>query len=85
MLGDARLSPKTRGIKDINERVSKLEEFQNRYEDKVIRVDFEQLVGTEMWNQHWKNYRKILELFDDSQELSDDIKRIIKERIKSDI
>jgi len=85
MLGDAKLSPKTRGIKDINERVSRLEAFQNKYEDKVIKVNFERIVGTDMWNQHWDNYKRILELFDSSQELSDDIKRIIKERIESDI
>ena len=84
MLSEARLSPKTRGIKDINERVKRLESFQNMFEEKVHRLDFEDVVGTELWNEHWNNYFQILKMFDSSQQLSDKIKQVIKDKLELD-
>ncbi len=84
MLSEARLSPKTRGIKDINERVKRLESFQNMFEEKVHRLDFEDVVGTELWNEHWNNYFQILKMFDSSQQLSDKIKQVIKDQLELD-
>ncbi len=84
MLSEARLSPKTRGIKDINERVKRLESFQNMFEEKVHHLDFEDVVGTELWNEHWNNYFQILKMFDSSQQLSDKIKQVIKDQLDLD-
>ncbi len=81
MYSDAKLSPHSRGILDIDERAQHLELFQKKYDDKVKVVDFENTVGSEKWEAHWNNHKKIMKLFDDSQTLSDEIRAIIKAKV----
>lgn len=84
MYSDATLSPKTKGIKDIDYRCRKLEEYEEKYEP--IRLDFEDIVGSELWRTHWENHKKLLDLMKTCQEKSDEIKakilRNVTERIK---
>lgn len=75
MLGNASLSPHTRKIPDIEHRVSRLEEFEQHY--APVRLDFEKITGTQMWEQHWENCRKLHSLMQESQKHSDKIKELI--------
>ena len=75
MFSDATLSPKSRGIKDIDERCKKLEEYELRYEP--VKLDFEMIVGKELWNRHWKNHKELLDLMKSCQDTSDEIKEKI--------
>ena len=77
---DASLSPKTRGISDIEERVKRLEEYEKRFIPK--KINFEELVGKDLWEKHWNNHKKLLELMEVCQETSDTIKKIIIESIE---
>ncbi len=74
MFSDATLSPKTRGVKDIKERAKRLQNFEDKYTNQLIKVDFESIVGSEMWNEHWNNHKRIISLFDESQRLSNEIR-----------
>ncbi|WP_200934765.1 HNH endonuclease [Microbacterium sp. Leaf159] len=60
MRSTARLSPAARGIADIEDRIARLQE----YEDRVVptRIDFEAAVGAELWEKHWAHHKKLLEL-----------------------
>ncbi len=77
---DAKLSPKTRGIKDIENRVKRLEEYEKKYD--AIKLDFEMIVGKELWSNHWKNHKELLEIMKYCQETSTRIKEIISEYLK---
>ena len=62
MEGNARLSPKTRGIPDLTERVARLQKYESWR--PPTRIDFAEVVGPEMWQRHRENWRGVLELFE---------------------
>lgn len=55
---NAKLSPISRNISDLDHRVSRLK----RYEEwgEVQLLDFEKLTGTDLWEKHWKHWELIL-------------------------
>lgn len=59
MFSSARLSPATRGITGLEVRAERL----TAYEDWQVptRLDFESVVGGELWAQHWRNHAAILQ------------------------
>jgi 5-methylcytosine-specific restriction endonuclease McrA len=75
MEGNAKLSPKTRGVKDIEERIVRLAEYENWRQPK--KIDFASVVGPEMWERHRKNWRSVLDLLKESQELASEIRVIV--------
>lgn len=81
MLGAAPLSPHSRQIPDIEYRIAKLEEFERHY--TPVQLDFENIVGTEIWKQHWENCRKLHSLMQESQKHSDTIKKLINVSINN--
>ena len=68
MLSEARLSPKSRGIADLEERYSRLEAFEDWSEPSW--VDFEKIVGPELWEQHWSNHDRIIAVMRDAEEVA---------------
>lgn len=76
MLSNAKLSPKTRKVSDLDEKIQRLEAYESKY--IPIIIDFEKVVGTKAWNQHWENCEKIQKLMQESQKHSDKIKETIK-------
>lgn len=75
MEGKAKLSPATRGVPDIKERIERLTAYENWREPK--QIDFAALVGPEMWQRHRKNWRSVLDLLKSSQELASEIRAIV--------
>ena len=65
MFGPARLSPQSRGVADLRTRAGRLE----RYEEwgTPTRVDFADVVGEELWGEHWQNHAAILQLMRDAE------------------
>jgi len=53
MLSDAPLSPKTKAIPGLQERIRILEAFENW--GTPTRMDFESIAGTAVWARHWQN------------------------------
>ena len=68
MLSTAALSPATRGIPDIDERVKRLDAYENWH--VPTKMDFEAIVGKNTWLQHLQNLEKIQSLMRESQELA---------------
>lgn len=56
---DAKKSPKSRGITDLEERIARLKDYEERF--APIRINFEELVGAEDWQDYMCNYDKITE------------------------
>ena len=54
MFSDAKLSPKSRGIPDLEKRKERLTAYEAWGVPTV--VDFEAIVGKEKWEQHWANW-----------------------------
>ena len=82
MYSDASLSPKTRGITDINERCRKLEVYERKY--APTKLDFVEIVGEELWEKHWNNHEKLLELMKTCQETSDEIQERITMSLRNE-
>lgn len=77
MLSDAPLSPKTKGVNDLEYRIGRLEEYE--IWRPLPPVDFVSIIGEEDWILHWSNHQEILELMKKSQELAD----ILKKRVEN--
>jgi hypothetical protein len=75
MLGAARLSPTSRKISDISQRLKRLEAYEAWRQPK--KIDFAALVGPEMWKRHRQNWKDVLELLKKSQELASEIRGIV--------
>jgi hypothetical protein len=78
MLSDAPLSPKTKGVSDLDDRIGRLEEYEMWR--PLLPVDFLSVLSEEDWNQHWSNHQEILELMKKSQELADILKKRVENR-----
>ena len=77
MVSAAPLSPKSKGVPDVETRMSRLEAYEQWKPRDPI--SFASIVGEESWNRHWGNHEAVIEAMRDSQELADDIKSEINE------
>ena len=79
IISEASLSPKARGISDIEVRMERLRKYEEKYTPR--KIDFESIVGKELWDKHWMNHKQLLELMKICQETSD----VIKEKLLNSI
>ncbi len=73
--GNAKLSPKSRGVTDIKDRVDRLSAYEAWRQPK--KIDFAAIVGPEMWQRHRTNWRSVLDLLKASQELASEIRSLV--------
>ena len=83
MMSLAKLSPKTRGVKDVDERIKKLDAYEKW--KPATKIDFEAIVGKDVWEQHWKNCNDIQNLMRNSQELASEINLTVANTYKTTI
>jgi 5-methylcytosine-specific restriction endonuclease McrA len=76
MEGNARLSPRTRGVTDLAGRVARLQSYESWRQPR--KIDFAAVVGPELWQRHRQNWRSVLELLKKSQELAAEIRDIVQ-------
>ena len=79
MEGDAKLSPKTRRIPDLKERVIRLQNYETWRQPR--KIDFAAIAGPEMWQRHRQNWRSVLDLLKKSQELAEEIRLIVAKSV----
>ncbi len=79
MLSDAILSPHTRRIPDLQKRIAKLSDYENKYQP--VMIDFEKIIGKEKWEQHWKNCEELHRMMYEFQQYSDELKQILVKSI----
>ena len=73
MLSTAQLSPTARRIKDVAERIRRLEDYENWC--TPTKIDFASIVGEDMWSKHWENWEQVLSIMRESQELASQINK----------
>ncbi|MEL7603061.1 MAG: HNH endonuclease [Bacillota bacterium] len=83
MTGAAIRSPATRGIKDLNQRIQRLEAFEKWA--GVIKIDFEQVVGKDRWEKYWDNCELLHGQMRQSQILSDEIRSVIQVHVSKSV
>ncbi|MDD6564522.1 MAG: HNH endonuclease [Clostridiales bacterium] len=79
ILSDAQLSPKTRNIPDLDKRIEKLESFEKQ--THPIKIDFERIVGSELWKKHWDNCAQLHNYMRECQIVSEQIREIISDAL----
>ena len=80
MYSNAKLSPFSRKIPDLDDRCAKIEAYENW--GKPLKVDIEAVVGKEKWEEHWENCERIKQLMKLSQQLSDEIRQQLQTALK---
>jgi hypothetical protein len=80
MLSGAELSPSARGIIDIETRIKRLEVYENY--SIPTQINFEAIVGVDLWSKHWMNWERMLKMMREAQETASIINRKVAEAIK---
>jgi hypothetical protein len=78
MISDAALSPKTKRVTDLEQRLQRLEVYET-WRD-IHPIDFAAMVGEETWEIYWQHWRDVLDEMEDSQTIAEDVKRLIAEK-----
>ena len=75
IVSEAKLSPKSRGIEDIELRIQRLRQYESWGAPTI--VDFEAIVGKEIWQKHWENWETVQTTMRQAQVLANEINRTI--------
>ncbi|TQV65625.1 HNH endonuclease [Exilibacterium tricleocarpae] len=75
MVSDAKLSPKSRGVRDLEQRMERLAAYE-KWEKPTV-VDFEAVVGKEKWAKHWANWALVQDTMRQAQALAAEINKKI--------
>lgn len=76
MRGNAKLSPKTRGIRDIELRISRLERYEAWANCQPIQI--QELVSPELWDQYYRLQDEILTKMREAQTLALEIAKTLR-------
>jgi 5-methylcytosine-specific restriction endonuclease McrA len=81
MTSDAKLSPKTRGVKDIGLRIARLTKYEQW--GNLVPLDLSAFVTKEEWDQYWENWKALLRAMNDTQKHAASLKATIQKKISS--
>lgn len=74
---DARLSPRSREITNLDARIKRLDDFE-RWRHPLV-INFETCAGAERWAKHWENHDRLLEMMRRCQSDAEAIRLIVKD------
>ena len=77
---NAKLSPKRRGVTELDSKIECLEAYEKW--GNVKPHDFEKLVGPDLWKRHWRNCEDLHAKMSDAQKHAEQIRKLIREQIK---
>lgn len=77
MYSDARLSPKRRGVADIDARAARIDRFE--LWGTPARIDFASVVGEPLWLEHWEHHARLLQLMREAEATAREIRARVKE------
>jgi HNH endonuclease len=76
--GPARFSPATRGVPDLDERIARLEKYEQWRQPTLF--DFAEAAGPELWEQHWANWERMIAFMKEAEEIATMIRHRIASR-----
>lgn len=82
IVSDAHLSPRSKGVSDLPERIHRLEAYEAAH--NVQPINFAVLVGEETWQIYWQQWQSILNAMRDGQKIAEDVKRLIAQNHQQD-
>ena len=77
---DAKLSPKRLQVKDLQQRITRLEEYERW--GNVTAIDLRSMVPSDVWEKHWSNWRALLEMMTYAQNHATILKGMIEEKTR---
>ena len=77
MLSQAALSPRRRGVPDLDMRIQRLSSYEEWMPPTVL--DFSQLLAPELWAEHWRNYDEIIALMRHAELTAAAIREAVKQ------
>ena len=81
MFGPAPLSPKTRGIVELEERAERLREYERQFVPVV--VDFQAIIGEDPWKRYWAACDDLVDNMRRCQDVSDEVKERIEKALRT--
>jgi hypothetical protein len=75
--GNADLCPSKRQTPGLDQRIQRLKAYE-AWKD-IKPVNFEQILGPDLWHEYWQNYEDLINSMKKSQLLADNLKARIKE------
>lgn len=82
MMSGAKLSPYTRGVQNLADMIDRLDAFEKW--STPTKLGFEDIVDSDMWEEHWENCERIHKLMRESQILSDKIRLQLQRHVLKD-
>ena len=79
MLGPAKLSPTTRKIIDLRERIERLELYEKW--GNLTPIDFTVIVPSDLWQEHWSNMKRLHNEMKSAQEVALRVRKAIETKI----
>lgn len=76
MTGAAKQSPATRGVKELDERIRRLEAFERW--SKPIHIDYENLAGADHWAMHLKHLDDVLSTLERAESHAKELRVLAK-------
>ncbi len=77
---DAKQSPKSKGVADLEDRISRLEEYEISFQP--TQLDFKEIIGEELWKEYWENHDYIQDQMREAQSLAVQIKNKVADAYK---
>jgi len=74
----AKLSPKSRQVTDLQQRIAGLREYERW--GNVTAIDLRSIVPLDAWERHWANWRAVLKMMTDAQYHATTLKGLIEEK-----
>lgn len=78
--GPAAKSPASRGIKDLDERIKRLTDYENAWDD-VEKLDLAEIVGPDLWTQYWEHLDAIEVAMREAQDFSVALRDKVREHL----
>jgi hypothetical protein len=79
IVSGAKLSPKSRKITNLEQRIERLKEYE-RWGD-VKPIDLPSMIPPDEWEKHWANWRAVLDMMTNAQYHATILKGLIEEKI----
>ena len=73
--GTAPLSPASRGVLGLEERISRIAKYEERFQP--VRLDFEAIVGKDTWKEYWDAHARLVEEMRRCDEIASRIRKTI--------
>jgi hypothetical protein len=78
---NAKLSPKRQQVNDLQQRIARLEEYERW--GNVTAIDLRSMVPPDTWEQHWANWKALLEMMTHAQYHATILKGMIEEKTRA--